>query len=114
MTEEQFSQTVVDNYKDLLHLVGEYHPSNERKVMWDMKITAPGAERACEAIRKDIREGEYMDQRKTFEEAVHKRDWRKVYSLISDTWFGVPESTDCWQIPGFKVAVDLLDDPIEL
>lgn len=26
---------------------------------------------------------------------------------------GVPESTDCWQIEGFSIAVDLMDDPVE-
>lgn len=32
---------------------------------------------------------------------------------IFDAWFGVPESTSCWSIPGFGQAVDLLDDPPE-
>lgn len=32
---------------------------------------------------------------------------------MSETWFGVPESTLCWQIQGFKEACDLLDDPPE-
>jgi len=41
------------------------------------------------------------------------QDISKAMKLLNDAWFGVPESTDCWQIYGFKEAVDLLDDPPE-
>ena len=32
-------------------------------------------------------------------------------SLLNSAWFGVPESTQCWKLEGFKEAIDLLEDP---
>jgi hypothetical protein len=104
----------MDNFHDLLSLVDNYHPQQNRKVDYDLPITAPGAEAACATIRKEIRdESLIFNPREVFEEAYNKEDWNTITKLLSDTWFGVPESTACWQIPGFKVCVDILDDPFD-
>ena len=77
------------------------------------EITAPQAERACEIVREQIRKTSFERPDVQFNVALQNEDCDTLASLFSSTWFGVPESTSCWGIPGFSLAVDLLDDPIE-
>ncbi|MGH7183498.1 MAG: hypothetical protein ACREJN_16185 [Nitrospiraceae bacterium] len=42
--------------------------------------------------------------------AIIKRDLLAINNLLSEAWFSVPESTECWNIRGFRQAVDLMDD----
>lgn len=94
----------------LVDLVGTYHPamfSGNKKA----NITAPNAESACMMIREKIREETEELPISALKDALDAGDVDKVYSLLSSAWFGVPESTSCWQIPGFKEAVDLMGDP---
>jgi len=81
-----------------------------------MPITAYNAEAACQNVRDMIRSNESMDRDsmlKKIETAFSTSDVDELMSLLSSTWFGVPESTCCWSIPGFKEAVDLMEDPPE-
>lgn len=79
-----------------------------------MPITAPNAEMACREIRHDIRAKEPSDPLSRWDKALSDGDVGEIMSLLDGAWFGVPESTDCWNIPGFAVAVNLLDDPPEM
>jgi hypothetical protein len=74
-------------------------------------ITAPAAERACEEVRQRIKDQNDSDPLERFDTALEAGDWRTVYSLLDQAWFGVPETTSCWRIDGFTQAVDLMDDP---
>ena len=76
-------------------------------------ITAPAAEEACANVRKMIQKEQPDDPLARWDEALAKGDVNEIYSLLSDVWFGVPESTGCWSIPGFGLACDLMDDPPE-
>ena len=51
------------------------------------------------------------DPCREFDIALAAGDIQKVTNLLNDAWFGVPESTRCWQIEGFTEAVGLLEDP---
>lgn len=86
-----------------------------RKKSHEHPITAAGAEFACAQIRKKLTQeqaGE-LDPVVRFDAALTAGDFAVLNKLLSDAWFGVPESTSCWQIRGFAAAVDLMDDPPE-
>ena len=93
------------------------HPTNTRphkpSDVMDSSITAPNAERNCEAVRKVIRSQTLDHPEIQFDLAVQKQDWTTVATLFGQSWFGIPESTECWSIPGASIMVDLLDDPID-
>lgn len=116
MIPNEWMRTVKENQDRLLRLIHDYHPASAayRHATAPMPITAPGAEQACETVRQEIRQEE-IDRSESpetrFLKAILSHDIHAVYSLLSAAWFGVPESTECWRIPGFGVAVDLLDDP---
>lgn len=99
----------------IAELIRNYHPRSVVGNRTPMPITAPGPEAACDAVRAKIRsDGEDLpDPVHTFNTAVDGGDHEAAYSVISETWFGVPESTSCWSIPGFGEACELLDDPPE-
>ena len=116
MTKEQWIEIVRNNEEILRNFITRYHPINLRPrkdndVM--VNITAPQAERACEVVRESIRKESFERPDVVFNIALQKEDCSAIADLISAAWFGVPESTSCWQIEGFKEAVDLMDDPVE-
>jgi len=100
----------------LYDFVWNYHPSeNVGSISEDewLTITAPAAEEACAVVRKKIAEDSVGKPRAKdrFVKAVEAEDVGEIYSLLQSAWFGVPESTSCWGVEGFKEAVDLLDYP---
>ena len=119
MTKKLWLGTVEANKDSLRSLIARYHPLNlERhspRTKLGAEITAPNAERACEVIRNQIRaESKSADKPEImFDKALENQDASLICLLLSQAWFGVPESNSCWQIEGFSVAVDLLDDPVE-
>jgi len=120
MTKERWLEKVKESQVKLAGLISEYHPAARSKVRDremanrvadSMPITAPTAERACRNVREKIA-GEYKtDPLMDFDNAIKAEDISAIYSILSGAWFGVPESTSCWKIPGFREAVDLMDDP---
>jgi hypothetical protein len=102
------------NEQALRSLVSNYHPSSRNRSGKRMPITAPGAEAACETIREQIKQEEPINPVESFNKALNNNDPHTIYRLLDSAWFGVPESTQCWEIEGFSVAVDLLDDPPEV
>lgn len=105
-------EKVRDNSDDLRDLIRYYHPSAGRCVTRpSMPITAPNAEAACAVVRNQIATEQPSDPVLRFNAAVERGDVGEIMSLLEGAWFGVPESTACWNVRGFSVAVDLLDDP---
>jgi len=110
-------------------LIADYHPAArpirpdsslaemESALSPNLPITAQGAEMSCEKVRRMIREkykaGDKPDPVVDFAAAVASGNVAKINTLLNAAWFGVPESTSCWRIPGFKEAVDLIEDPPE-
>ena len=113
-----------ENADALRSLILRWHPSRrvERSARTAIEpqhpITAKNPERACRGIREEIKARDFAsrDQREPverFDAALREGDFGTVYALLSDAWFGVPESTSCWSITGFAECVDLMDDPPE-
>ncbi len=114
MTKEEWLSKAKDSKEDLSSLILNYHPaSKERTRKSNLPITAPAPESACENVRESVR-AEYREILVTptqeFDAAIESDDIDAINSLLSAAWFGVPESTSCWNIPGFAIAVDLMDD----
>lgn len=110
--QSEWLQKVHDHEPALRQLVASYHPSaRQYRRAHNVAITAPNAEQACENVRQLIQKEHPEDPVTRWDRAVADGDVGTIMSLLDGAWFGVPESTSCWQIPGFDVAVDLLDDP---
>ena len=66
---------------------------------------------------QEIAAKEFMEEKREpverFDAALKSGDIDALNQLLSDAWFGVPESTSCWSITGFSECVDLMDDPPE-
>lgn len=130
-TQNPWLQKVKDNAAVLRQLVADWHPSarqpkaiqRQAVIFTDggavainvpeayIPITAPNAEQACRNVREKIRQEEPQNPLDRWDKAIKEENVGEISSLLSGAWFGVPESTSCWQIPGFAVACDLLDDP---
>ena len=114
MDKAEWLKQVNEHASVLRSLIIRFHPATAdgpRKGIG--KITAPMAERAAEHIREKIAvedsgKGSPLTR---FDQALKDEDAGEIYSLLQSAWFGVPESTACWQVEGFKEAVDLMDDP---
>jgi hypothetical protein len=106
-------QKVEKNKVVLRQFLQAWHPSSQQMSGEKLPITAPNAENACAAIRESIKRREQENPLERWDRALQKGDVQVIYSLLNSAWFGVPESTECWSIPGFKEAVDLLEDPPE-
>ena len=121
MTKQEWLAKAAEHKQKLLSLVETYHPAaraarreeSRQKLSHALPITAPGAEVACENIRQVIaaRERNQAAPGERFSQALKAGNWQEIDSLLNSAWFGVPESTACWQIEGFKEAVDLIEDP---
>lgn len=113
---QQWIDRVLEHRDKLRALIVNYHPASRgfRQGRQGMPITAPGAEAACEVVRQQIKQEHAQDPASRFDAALASGDVYTIYGLLQSAWFGVPESTSCWSIPGFGEAVDLLDDPPEV
>lgn len=129
--ESTWMQKVLDNATTLRQFVADWHPSarqpkaiqRESVLLTNgdavaisvpeasMPITAPNAELACQTVRTKIRQEQPQNPLERWDKAVEEKNIAEIDSLLNGAWFGVPESTSCWSIPGFKEAVDLMDDP---
>ena len=112
MTNQQWLAKVRDNQEVLTELIRGYHPAAHSRRR-SLPITAPGAEAACEVVRRKIAKEEAGDPVVQFKAAMNTGNLSEISRLLDGAWFGVPESTSCWQIPGFALAVDLMEDPPE-
>ena len=106
----------VEKNKELLReLILNYHPASTHTpvTITDLPITAPAAEEACCAFRKQIKAAStnLPPPTKMFDDALIKQHAPTIYTLLNTTWMGVPESTSCRRIPGFTLMCDLLEDP---
>jgi hypothetical protein len=76
-----------------------------------MEITAGTAELACRNVRTLIQKEDRGNPAARFATALECGDVGEIQNILNGAWFGVPESTSCWGIPGFSEAADLLEDP---
>ncbi len=110
MTETEWLDSVREHYIVLRHFVGCYHPVTLTPK--HAAITADAAEAACRQVRESIKREPRSDMPvDELDNAISAKDVSGIMGLLQAAWFGVPESTSCWRIPGFREAVNLLDDP---
>lgn len=97
------------NKDNLRGLISSFHPVC-RNDEWadEFPISAPGAEAACEQIRKGITSP--LLPQMEFDDAATKRDATTLVKLLNQTWFGVPESYESRSLPGFFVLCDLCSE----
>lgn len=50
----------------------------------------------------------------TYAEALDSKDVDKVYSVISELYFWVPDSVEAWNVAGFREMVNLMEDYLDL
>lgn len=93
----------------LVQLLRAYHPA-ARGEKRELPITAGLTEAYVQTVRRSIAEkgGDPVAQ---FREGLLQGKVGRLMNLLNGAWFGVPESTDCWAVPGFREAVALLEDP---
>ena len=117
MTKQAWFHVVATHKDELRSLIVHYHPVNlhphKPTDKLDKSITAPSAERYCEVVRNKIRSKASGRPEVQFDLALKNKDDKTMSALLSDAWFGIPESRACVNIPGFGILCDLLDDPIE-
>lgn len=106
MTQEQWWDKVEKSKPSLLGLIDRFYPSKLKKPEWVGEITAAAAEAACQLVRDQI---DRANPAGDFESAIVKRDSAIVLTILSDTWFGMPESVTCRSEPGFWDLCDLLE-----
>ena len=111
MTTNQWLNTAELNKEKLISFVRAWHPRSGQ-VQSDMKITAPSAELARANVVRSIQSQDQttLDPVVELETALKNRNLNAINALLNQAWFGVPESTSCWGIEGFKEAVELMED----
>jgi hypothetical protein len=116
MTKHEWLSNIKQNKDKIDSLISRFHPVRRvsKYPVDGCVITAPNAERACEAVRDNIRKNFEGDPVEEFQLALEAEDTSKCYKIMSDTWFGVPESRDCWNLIGFQEIVDLLDEYLNI
>lgn len=113
MTTAQWLARAREHGEVLTDLVRTWHPLRRPDYIGDVTISAQAAEQGCAIVRREVVAKGEGDPVKRFVLALASGDVSAVSTLLSEAWFGVPESRDCWGIRGFSEAVDLLDDPPE-
>lgn len=115
-TKEEWLQYARDKAPALTILLENYHPTNLANPLKNTprffgEITAHEAEAACAVVRENIAAEDTGDPVYRFQQALISDDADEICSLLNSAWFGVPESTGCWGVTGFKEAVTLIEQP---
>ena len=100
-----------EHHKVLRDLVTTYHPNTNNK--HDMYITAMNAESACTLVREQIQQKTNISITDHFDTAFIEHDLDKMFRLLNETWFGMPESIEVRQEAGFYELCDLCEGPEE-
>lgn len=121
MTTSEWIAQAKQDADDLRALIARWHPQagDGSRRYHGLPITATNAERACEGIRRELRET--LDAAvetgvrvptpiERFDAGLADGDVSAIMAVLNEAWFGVPESTACWRERGFRQAVALLED----
>lgn len=111
-TPEEWWGLVESNKEALKSLVMNYYPGVRERTLEDeidLPITAAGAEHACTVVRAQILRNPERPMPEQFDQLLVARD-KKLSSLFSSTWFGIPESYNARFLEGFGVLCDLCEE----
>jgi len=115
-TMEEWWKMVDEKWDELTNMICVYHPNKENLFHEnEMDITARDAEAARRFCAKRIaQENKITDIIDYAERLKNLRMAEELWTVFNYTWFGIPESIDCWEIPSFGRLCDLCSDfPIE-
>lgn len=113
MNRDEWLDLVRDNRDKLETIIHEFHPASIETHAPRMRITAEGAEVACNHIRQHVRNTYTGNPNVDFKQAVDERNIAIIMRLFNEAWFGAPESTDVMNFPGFTLMCDLMEGPDE-
>jgi len=108
-TAEEWWALLEHHKEPLKDLTVQFHPVYRQMQRVEMRITAPLAERVCEGARRSISRECDEDPLVRFDRLLEEKSDEMV-SLLNEVWFGMPESTDCWQYPVFGVLCNLCSE----
>lgn len=108
-TAEEWWHNVTVAKEELLNMLCSFHPGVNRCGKWTMPITASRAETVSEQIRAEIAI-KSPNPRERFEQAFKDKNPIVMLALLNETWFGIPESLSCWDLPAFGVLCDLCSE----
>lgn len=106
MGSEGFWAYVNRHRQKLEGIVNSYHPSKGRN--YSKNVTAPTAEASRQDVVAEIEREGPVD----IKSIIDNKDTDKLITALNATWFGVPESTDCWSIPGFSELCTICEEGI--
>ena len=109
-TKDEWWDLLGENEQYVRDIIASYHPYYQHPHF--MKITAPRAEQVREQVELQVEQQsqDEGDPAERFDAAVKAKDWGTLVNLMNEAWFGVPESTSCWGIPGFGALCDLCSE----
>lgn len=105
----------IDKYwTQLSFLIEHYHPRSGDQTIYDLPITAKMAEEVRREVADEIRASlDYVPAPTPVSMARHAlmlRDAESLHRILNETWWGIPESSDCWSLPKFGLLCDLCSD----
>ena len=114
---EDWWTAVEERWDHLVAMIDRYHPTSREPTLDQefkdhMPITAKNAERACDVARHQIYKEEKDLQTpgvRAFK-AKEAKDHEALGKILSGTWFGIPESVGCWDLPSFGVLSNLCSE----
>ena len=110
MTENDWFIQLEKDKDKIFKIVGQYHPSIVAPPINKVDITAPNAELARRAIMHQMIREQLGNGLGKLVQALNNRDMSTCYNVMSESWFAIPESTQCWEIEGFKELVSLMEN----
>lgn len=100
-TKDNWWKLVDENWENLKSLINMFHPAN--KFTPKMTITANRVEKVRQSLIKKI------TSIPDYEKLKNDRD-PGLANVLESTYWGIPESTDCWNYPGFGILCDLCSE----
>lgn len=110
-TKAEWWEFVDEHQDDLINCVRQFHPNSHTDYhpSREFMITASNAEAACERVRQAITKNNVGDPVLLAKMYILDRD-PQLALILNETWFGAPESTDVFHVPGFGVLCDLCSE----
>lgn len=96
--------------EDLVAFLTAYHPKSSGLNPEPLRVTAHAAE-VMRRMGKELYCKDVADPVAAFSAALESGDYEAIIQLLDEAWWTVPESTECWKIRGFGLAVYLIDNP---
>lgn len=103
------------HWANLRALIERWHPSSSQapEAFPPLEVTAARVEPLRQLFAGNIaKESAALPPVADRAEAARAgRDHETFAAILNEAWMGVPESTSCWEIPGFGVLCELCGDP---